>query len=324
MSKPSRLRALFSAIWSGITRIRLALSNILFLVVIAVLLFFFFGGGSEPIPERAALLLNLRGVVVDQKSQVEPLEALLGEPSLENHEVLLRDIIDAINYAKDDPAINSMVMELNELTYVGISRTQEIAVALEAFKATGKPVVAVGDFFSQDQFLLASFADSVIVNPFGGIGLEGFASYRNYFRETLEKLSISMHVFHAGEFKSIAEPYLRDDMSPGEKLITERWLDVLWGQYAVTVETQRELPPGSVNSYVNNFARLLAEQGGDTAALALDAGLVDELLNHDEVNDYLVDLVGASNEDGLYEAMLFEPYVRRMRPSPLPSMYSKS
>ena len=84
MSKPSRLRALFSAIWSGITRIRLALSNILFLVVIAVLLFFFFGGGSEPIPERAALLLNLRGVVVDQKSQVEPLEALLGEPSLEN------------------------------------------------------------------------------------------------------------------------------------------------------------------------------------------------------------------------------------------------
>ena len=317
MSKPSRLRALFSAIWSGITRIRLALSNILFLVVIAVLLFFFFGGGSEPIPERAALLLNLRGVVVDQKSQVEPLEALLGEPSLENHEVLLRDIIDAINYAKDDPAINSMVMELNELTYVGISRTHEIAVALEAFKATGKPVVAVGDFFSQDQFLLASFADSVIVNPFGGIGLEGFASYRNYFRETLEKLSISMHVFHAGEFKSIAEPYLRDDMSPGEKLITERWLDVLWGQYAVTVETQRELPPGSVNSYVNNFARLLAEQGGDTAALALDAGLVDELLNHDEVNDYLVDLVGASNEDGLYEAMLFEPYVRRMRPSPL-------
>ena len=126
-----------------------------------------------------------------------------------------------------------------------------------------------------------------------------------------------MHVFHAGEFKSIAEPFLRDDMSPGEKLITGRWLEVLWGQYAATVEAQRELPPGSVNSYVNDFSRLLAEQGGDTATLALKAGLVDELMDRDRANDYLVELVGASNDDGQYEAVMFEPYVRRMRPSKL-------
>jgi protease-4 len=320
MAKPSWLRRLFSAIWNGITRVRLALSNILFLLVVALLLFVYFGGGVEPQPEKAALLLNLAGTVVDQKSQVEPLQALLGEPAPEDHEVLLRDIIDAVEFARDDPAVNSLVMELDELGYVGISKTQEIATALESFKASGKPVVAVGDFFTQDQFLLASFADNIIVNPLGGVGLEGFSSYRNYFRETLEKLSVSMHVFHAGEFKSIAEPFLRDDMSPGEKLITGRWLEVLWGQYAATVEAQRELPPGSVNDYVNNFARSLAEQGGDTATLALRAGLVDKVLDRDQANDYLVDLVGASNDDGLYEAVLFEPYVRRMRPTRLTPM----
>ena len=204
MAKPSWLRRLFSAIWNGITRVRLALSNILFLLVVALLLFVYFGGGVEPQPEKAALLLNLAGTVVDQKSQVEPLQALLGEPAPEDHEVLLRDIIDAVEFARDDPAVNSLVMELDELGYVGISKTQEIATALESFKASGKPVVAVGDFFTQDQFLLASFADNIIVNPLGGVGLEGFSSYRNYFRETLEKLSVSMHVFHAGEFKSIA------------------------------------------------------------------------------------------------------------------------
>ncbi len=320
MSKPSRLRRLFSAIWNGITQVRLALSNILFLVFVALVYFVYLGGGSEPPPEKAALLLNLAGTVVDQKSPVEPLQALLGESSPEDHEVLLRDVIDAIEFARDDPAVNSLVMELDELGYLGISKAQEIAVALESFKATGKPVVVVGDFFTQDQFLLASYADSVIVNAFGGVGLEGFGSYRNYFRETLEKLSVNMHVFHAGEFKSIAEPFLRDDMSPGEKLITERWLEVLWGQYAATVEAQRELPPGSVNIYVNNFAKLLAEQGGDATALALKAGLVDEIMDRSEANDYLVELVGASNEDGLYEAVLFEPYVRRMRPSQLLAM----
>lgn len=315
MSEPSRLRRFFSAIWNGITRVRLALSNILFLLFIALVYFVYLGGGAEPPPERAALLLNLAGTVVDQKSQADPLQALLGEPAPEDHEVLLRDVIDAINFAATDPAVNSLVMELDNLVYLGISRAQEIAVALEAFKATGKPVVAVGDFFTQDQFLLASYADNIIVNPFGGVGLEGFASYRNYFRETLEKMSVNVHVFHAGEFKAIAEPFLRDDMSPGEKLITGRWLEVLWGQYAATVEAQRELPPGSVNTYVNDFSRLLDEQGGDTATLALQAGLVDELLDRDEANDYLAELVGATTEEGLYEAVLFEPYVRRMRPS---------
>lgn len=320
MSKPSLLRRVFSATWNGITRVRLALSNILFLLFIAVVYFVYLGGGEESPPEKAALLLNLAGTVVDQKSQVEPLQALLGEPAPEDREMLLRDVIDAINYAKDDPSINSLVMELDNLRYVGISKTQEIAEAMEAFKETGKPVVAVGDFFTQDQFLLASYADSIILNSYGGVGLEGYSSYRNYYRETLEKMSVNVHVFHAGEFKSIAEPFLRDDMSPGEKLVTERWLEVLWGQYAAMVEAQRELPPGSVNDYANNFAELLAQQGGNAAALALEAGLVDDLLNRSEANDYLVELVGASNEDGLYEARLFERYVRHQRPSQLTAM----
>ena len=320
MSKPSLLRRVLSAIWNGITRIRLALSNILFLVFIALVYFVYLGGPEDSPPEKAALLLNLAGTVVDQRSQVEPLQALLGEPAPEDREMLLRNIIDAINYAKDDPAINSMVMELDNLSYVGISKTQEIAEAMEAFKKTGKPVVAVGDFFTQDQFLLASYADSIIMNSFGGVGLEGYSSYRNYYRETLEKMSVNVHVFHAGEFKSIAEPFLRDDMSPGEKRVTERWLQVLWGQYAATVEAQRELPPGSVNTYVNTYAQALADQGGNAAALALDAGMVDELLNRSEANDYLVELVGASNEDGLYEAVVFERYLRRQQPTQLTAM----
>ena len=317
MSKPSRLRRILSAIWNGITRVRLALSNILFLLLLVLIYFVYMGGGEEPPPEKAALLLNPMGTVVDQRSQVDPLAALLVEPTPAEHEVLLRDVIDAIDYARDDPAVSALVMELDQLLYVGLSRVQEIAVALEEFKASGKPVVAVGDFYTQGQYLLASYADTVIVHPYGGVALEGFSSYRNYFRDALEKLSVNVHVFKAGDFKSIAEAFLRDDMSPAEKEITERWLQVLWGQYAAAVEAQRDLVPGSINDYVNNYVGGLAAAGGDTAAMALEAGLVDELLNRDEANDFLVETVGASNEEGLYEAFAFESYVKRKRPNPL-------
>lgn len=308
------LRRFLSACWRGLTVFRLALSNIFFLVMLAIIYFVYMGGGPEPLPQRAALLLNPKGTVVDEKSFVPPLQALLGEASPAEHEVLLRDMIAAIEYARDDPAINSMVMELDSLASVGISKTLEIARAIESFKASGKPIVAVGDYYTQDQYLLASHADTIVMHPLGGVMLEGFSSYHNYFREALEKLSVSMHVFKAGEHKSIAEPFLRDDMSPGEKEITSRWLGGLWQNYTAVVEQQRELAPGAVDLYVENYALNLQAQGGDLAKTSMVAQLVDKLMGRSEVNDYLSELIGATTQEGLYQAVGFEHYVGRQRP----------
>jgi protease-4 len=314
MSKPSLLRRVFSGIWRGITRIRLAMSNILFLVMIALIYFVYIGGAPDPLPEKAALLLNISGTVVDQKSEVNPLKALMRAPTPADHEVLLRDVIEAIDYAAKDPAINSLVMELEFLVYMGISKTQEILPALEKFRASGKPIIATGDYYTQDQYLLASFADTVIAHPMGGVALEGYSSYNNYFREALEKVSVNMHIFRAGDHKSAVEPFIRDDMSPGERKVTSRWLNNLWTQYTVQVEKQRELAPGAVDDFVNNFTARLQSAGGDAAQAAVTAGLVDKLLGRRESNELLVELVGASNEDGLYEAVEFERYVAHKRP----------
>jgi len=314
MKKPSLLRRILSGMWRALTRIRLAMSNILFLLMILFIYFVYVGGTPEPFPEKAALLLNISGTVVDQRSEVNPLQALMGEPAPEDHEVLLRDVIEAIDYAAKDPAINSLVMELDSLVHLGISKTQEILPALDAFRKTGKPIIAIGDYYTQDQYLLAGAADTVIAHPMGGVALEGFSSYRNYFRAALEKVSVNVHVFRAGEHKSAVEPFIRDDMSEGEKEVTGRWLDDLWGQYTRLVERHRSLARGTVDDYVNNFALRLQSQRGDTARAALKAGLVDKLLGREEGNEFLVQLVGASNDDGLYEAVEFERYVGRKRP----------
>ena len=317
MSKPSPVRRIFSGIWRGLTRVRLATSNILFLALIAFIYFVYIGGAPEPLPEKAALLLNISGTVVDQKSEINPLQALLAAPSPENHEVLLRDIIEAIDYAAADPSINSLVMELDSLERLGISKTQEIVDALQNFRESGKPMVAIGDYYTQDQYLLASHADTVIAHPLGGVALEGYSSYQNYFRAALKKISVNVHVFRAGDHKSAVEPFMRDDMSPAQKVLTSRWLNQLWGQYTTIVEAQRTLKPGTVDNYIDNFAQRLKDQGGDAAQTALQSGLVDRLLTRSEGNDFLVELVGASDDDGLYEAVVFERYVARKRPMSL-------
>lgn len=317
MSKLSLLRRIFSGFWTGLTWFRLALSNVLFLVFLVLIYVLYFSGSKQPMPEKAALLLNLGGVVVEERSHTNPLQALLGEPAPTDREIVLRDVLEAIRHAAKDPMITALVMELDYLVSSGISKNMEIAEAIEVFKASGKPVIAVGDYFSQDQYLLASQADEVILSPMGAVPLEGFASYRNHFRAALEKASISMHVFHAGEQKSMAEPFLRDDMSAEEKAITARWLQDLWGRYTALVEERRALAPGAVDAYVDNYHALLAAADGDSALLAQEQGLVDKLLARPDANDYLVQVVGAEDEEGFYEAVFFEGYVARLRPSSL-------
>ena len=108
-------------------------------------------------------------------------------------------------------------MELDSLGRLGISKTQEIVDALQNFRESGKPMVAIGDYYTQDQYLLASHADTVIAHPLGGVALEGYSSYQNYFREALKKISVNVHVFRAGDQKSAVEPFMRDDMSPAQK-----------------------------------------------------------------------------------------------------------
>lgn len=317
MSKPSLLRRILGGIWNAITRIRLALANILFLLMLLIFYFVYIGGGPEPLPAQAALVLDPAGAIVDQKTAVEPLQALLAEPLPAEQEVLLRDVIEAIELARDDDAITVLVMRLEYLMYAGISRTQEMARALESFRESGKPIVAVGDYYTQDQYLLASFADEVIGHPMGGVALEGYGMYLQYFAEALEKLSISMHVFRAGQHKSAVEPFLRSDMSAEEKVVTMQWLQDLWDSYTATVETNRGLEAGAIDHYVNGFAQRMVSGDGDQAADALQAGLLDKLMTRSEVNAYLADVTGASTDAGDYAAVPFAQYLQRKRGLPL-------
>ncbi|MEP4484075.1 MAG: signal peptide peptidase SppA [Halioglobus sp.] len=315
----SALGGIIRGLWRGLTFLRVAVLNLVFLAIIGVAYLAYQGGAPESLPERYALLVNPAGQIVDQKSFVEPLGVLLSEPTPEEREVLLRDLVDAIEMAAEDSSVSALVLELDYLVAVGISKSQEIGEAIKTFRASGKPVIANGDYYTQQQYLIASEADSVILHPMGAVGLEGFASYRNYFRAALDKAYVTMHVFKAGEHKSMAEPFLRDDMSEAEREITQRWLDGLWSTFTSSVEDERELEAGAIDGYVESYAQALTNTGGDGAALALQAGLVDHLMTRGEANEYLVEQVGARDDEGLYEAVMFDDYLQFKRPFEMPS-----
>ena len=144
--KPGLLRRILGGLWSGLTRVRVALSNIIFLALILVIFFAFRDTAPAPLPEKAALLLNPAGTVVEELSYTEPLSLFLSDRAPEEREVLLDDMIDAILIAKEDPKITALVMELDQLQGIGTSKTGELAEwELPAVRRRHKHLAKGGD-----------------------------------------------------------------------------------------------------------------------------------------------------------------------------------
>ncbi|WP_299973936.1 signal peptide peptidase SppA [uncultured Pseudoteredinibacter sp.] len=291
--RPLILR-LLSGIWDAINGLRRIVLNILFFFLLIAFIVALQPKGPKPLTEKTALVIAPSGYLVDQLSAQDPFAQLMGNNS--RNETRLRDLQKAIEKAKDDDMINSMVLDLGGMAG-GLSKLDELGQSIEDFKSTGKPVYAVGDYYSQSQYYLAAYADEIYLNPMGGVSLMGFASYRNYYKDALDKLAVNVHVFKVGQYKDFLEPYMRNDMSEASKEHNGQWLNQLWAHYTQSVETQRELESGSINALINNMDTRLAEANGDSAALALSAGYVDELLPRHKQLAKLQEKVG-KNEDG--------------------------
>lgn len=304
------MKGFFRGIWravSGFNKLVMTLIPLaitLYLVVIVVVAVR--QVQPEPIPEQAALLINPVGVLVENRSPLEPLDALTQGGS---EETLIYSINRAIREAADDSRITALVFDLQALNGPSVSHVLELQASVERFKAAGKPVIATGDYYSQAHYLLASQADHILMHPEGGVDMSGYAVYRNYVRQLLENVYLTMNVFRVGENKSAVEPFLRDDMSPGEREVVSEWLDDLWGGYAALVETPRELAPGYVDRFISEFPDRLEIAGGDGAALMHDAGFVDHLVTHRERDEMLVEWVGATDEEGDWVSVSAEGYL---------------
>lgn len=292
---------------SGVSRaISVLVPLILVAYVVSVALVAVDAGKPPTVPPKAGLLINPVGVLVENRTPRRPLEALVGG---DTGEVLLFDVIDAIERGADDDRITALLLDLQGLAGPSLSQTLELREAIAAFKATGKPVIAYGDYFDQSQYLLASQADRVLLHPEGALALYGFGVYRSYLKQFLDNTLITMNVFRAGDNKSAVEPYLRDDMSETERRVVDRWLNVLWDDYTGIIEQSRELEAGAVDRFVAEFVDRLEIAGGDSAQLVKDAGLVDELVGNDERNALLASVVGATDGEGEVQALDFSTYL---------------
>lgn len=292
---------LFRSLWRLLNFTRLMLVNLLFLLVVLVIVFSVRQSETPSTPIEGALTLNLSGVLVEQRTQTDPTVQLLRQMDKGDEqpsEIVLSDLLWAIKSAGNDDRIKALVIKPQGLQGASLSKLQEVTTAIDAFKESGKPVIAMADYYSQGAYLLAAHADHVLLNQSGAVLIEGLGVYQTYFKSALEKLNITPHVFKVGTYKSFVEPYTRDEMSPESKEANQRWLDQLWQSYVTDVAEQREIEPDAVAPNKDHFLELLRKAGGNAASYALDNGLVDQLATRDEMTQAVIKEVGEADDHG--------------------------
>ncbi|HUA22977.1 MAG TPA: signal peptide peptidase SppA [Steroidobacteraceae bacterium] len=305
----STLRAILLGIWRGLDGLRKALHLLLLLVIFGVIIWAL-SSSAPTVSLRTALVVKPEGQLVEQLSGDAVQRAVENAQGEQRQETLLWDLVEAIRGAATDNRIRVLVLDLDKLEGAGQPELEELAGAIGAFRASGKPVIAFGTTYDQDQYYLAAQADKVYLDPTGFVMIEGYSRYSMYFKGLLQKLGVDVNVFKVGTYKSAVEIFTRNDMSPADKLQSQAYLGALWSTYQKAVTTARKLPAGAIESYVDSLPQTVGAANGDAAKVALQAGLVTGLANRLQVQRQLIHLVGVDRSSGSFNQISAEDYAR--------------
>ena len=224
------------------------------------------------------------------------------------------EVVKAFEIASEDNDVEVIFIDISYLNISSVS-AYEVGKSINLLKEKGKKVIAYGDFLTQSQYLLASYANEIILNPFGMVYLEGFKKYQIYLKEFLINNKINVNTFVAGDYKSATEIFTNSEMSLEDKQQSKVFLTDLWNNWLLEINKNRKNLTIDINYFINNFNDL--DINLTAAEKAKKYGLVDRILNRVELRNYFLDLnsLDQNNESANPKILSLESYFQSKKPS---------
>lgn len=311
------LRRGIGSLWRGIDATRRFVLNLFFLILLILLLWAMFGGGIKPLAPKTALVLDLKGELVEEKAGSVRDSVMATLSGNARHLIQLRDILTVLDAAARDPNIDSVVLQLDEMDGGGLASLREFGAAVERVKAAGKTVVAWGGSYDQKRYMVASHANEVYLHPMGMVLIEGFGRHRNYYRDALDKVGVTVNLMKVGTYKSFAEPYIGNGPSDAAKEADAFLYNALWANYTAEVEKARRLPAGAIAKGIEELPQRMAAANGHAGKVALDWKLIDGLKTRDEVRALMIKRGEYDEANKTYRHIGFQDYLSRKPPKML-------
>jgi protease-4 len=246
-----------------------------FLLLASIVSFIYLAMGRPPAVKAYSYLeLKLSGEVQEKAEPVFPMTLFFGRP------LSIHDIWMNLQKAKADSRIKSLLLRLSYLE-CDWAKISEIREAILEFKKSGKKTYAyieeAPDF--DKEYYLATACDRVILHPLGWLGINGIGGYVPFFKKSLDKLGIEAEVEHVEEYKTALSQFTEEGFTPEHRRMIESIYGDLFSLYVKGVAEARKKSTEEI--------KRLIDHGFFQGEEALEAGLVDDLLFEDGLEDLL-------------------------------------
>ena len=218
--------------------------------------------------------------------------------------VTMLKTLAALEYAAKDDNIKGICISVGNSAAISLANIEELRIALEQFKLSGKFIVAFDDTYTQSDYYLSSVADKIILNPEGGLEWRGVGMSNIFYKNLFDKLGIGVDIFRPTEckYKSAVEPFFLTKMSAANRKQSEELVNSIWDSICSDVAKSRGLNATTLKEYAKNLSIALPED-------ALNAGLVDMLGYEDDLYNIYKEYGVKTNDKGLVNTISFGDYV---------------
>ena len=246
-------------------------------------------GEKQPVmPREAVLQINFDNVTLaEQTQEADPISMLTGGEM--STPLGIYSAITAINAAAEDPAVKFIYMKPDNVSG-GLAQIEELRTALKNFRNSGKAIVSYIESPSNAAYYLASVSDKIYMTEYeGGMSmLNGLSSRMIFLKDLLDELGVNVQLIRHGKYKSAGEMYIRNSSSPENMEQNKEMIDAVWSSWADEMAQSRGITAEALNAMLDNLELNFPTD-------FLEKGLVDELVNREQLQQNLCNLFVVEN-----------------------------
>ena len=282
------------------------ISSLLWIILLLVMMASM-DSGAVVVHKDSILKIDLSEEIVENPS-TDPFASIDWMSMSSTKQLSLLKALRAIEAAKDDDRIEGIYLRLNGGGGVsGSAVLEELRAAVVDFRQSGKFVVSYNEVYSQGQYYLASAADSVYLQPPGGMDWTGLSTGLMFYKGLFDKLDLKAEVFRPTtcKYKSAVEPYILTKMSPANREQMQALVNSLWKTLAQSVAESRKIDLAELNRVADKLEVSLPEE-------ALAKGFVDRLLYEDQMEDVFAALGVEPDKEGDFRFVSLADYASQL------------
>lgn len=190
----------------------------------------------------------------------------------------LSQLIAKLTRAARDPNIQGVCLELKSFSLT-LNQAQELGKLMMQLREAKKRVVVYSSDFDTSTYLLASYADTVMMPEQGDVMIPGMNFNLMFMRNLLTKIHVEPDFIQIGKFKGAEEAFMRTSASPEYRAQIEGLADGFYQQITSIIAHNRGI--------TEDEAKAIVDTAMMTGKQAKEKGLIDHLMNTEEVHDWI-------------------------------------